>query len=121
MSGESEELKEASVRLEPPLIRKKLQVVAVAALLAAPFIYDSGIKQLGWTPFMSVGLAINAGVVFAVLLHTFPLVIVGVSMFLLLMAGWVGDIGYWLSVISVIVYFLIAFRPTKKAGDVRGG
>ena len=62
MSGESEEL----VRQEPPLVHKKLQVVAMAALLAAPFIYDSAIKQLGWTPFLSVGLAINAGIVFAV-------------------------------------------------------
>ncbi|OHC74916.1 MAG: hypothetical protein A3G18_01150 [Rhodospirillales bacterium RIFCSPLOWO2_12_FULL_58_28] len=115
MSGEFEKPEEAPVRMDPPLVHKKLQVVAVAALLAAPFIYDSGVKQLGWTPFMAVGLAINAGFVFAVLLHSFPLVIVGISMFLLLMASFVGDIGYWLSVIAVVVYFLTAFRPMKKA------
>ncbi len=102
---------------EPPLAHRKIHVVAAAALLAGFFFYDIGVAKLGWTPFLSVGLAINAGGVYATLLYVYPLVAIGVSLFLLLAASFVGDIGYWLSGISVIVYFLTAFRPKKKAEE----
>lgn len=113
-----EELQEPPEELqEPPLAHRKIHVVGVAALLAGFFFYDVGVTKLGWTPFLSVGLAINAGGVYAVLLYVYPLVAIGVSLFLLLAAIFFGDIGYWLSGISVIVYFLTAFRSKKKAEE----
>lgn len=98
----------------PPLAHRKIQVIAVAVLLAGMFLYDMGNKQFGWPPFHAVGLAVNAGVVYAVLLHVYPLAAIAISLIMLLLASFIGDTGYWLSGISVIVYFLTAFEPRKK-------
>lgn len=100
--------------LEPALVHRKMQVVVIASLMAGLFIYDTGATHLGWPPFWSVGLAINAGVVFSVFLYFFPVLLIVFSLILLLGADFIGDIGYWLTGISTIAYFLTAFRPKKK-------
>ncbi len=98
------------VSFKAPLAHRKMSVVSAASLLTAFLILRLTLYDMGWPTFLAVGFCINAGFVFGVIIYFYPRVGIAVSVLLILMYGFVGFLGLWLLVISLIVYFLTAFQ-----------